>query len=208
MLKQLAIIVLTLIALFAAACSKSDETDTPTDPGGGGGGGGGGGTTGAAVTISSVDGLAGTGMIHAGQTITIHFWFTNNTGKSITGSTNGIEVYSPDGANWNTATIDTSGVGKALYDGGVFLNYFSVNGTGADTVGFGGFRLTGSGIPDGYDAEGFSLILGPISAGYVGKQICVDSAFYPPGGAWLWALDGGGNAYPEWGGPYCWTITN
>ncbi|RKX21878.1 MAG: hypothetical protein DRP35_03265, partial [Candidatus Zixiibacteriota bacterium] len=38
-----------------------------------------------------------------------------------------------------------------------------------------------------------------------GGQICIDSSFYPPAGAWAWATPDG-ERYAVWNGPFCYTI--
>jgi hypothetical protein len=133
-----------------------------------------------------------------------------------TGTTNGFQVYlsttadglTPDaGGTYGPLTIDqpfTEALWVPLFDGGRFYNTFSCNGTGADTIGYGNFKIFGSGMLVGYDEVTFHFT-SSTNLSEAGKYLCLDSSFYPPGGAWLWSFDVG-SAQPTWGGPYCWLI--
>lgn len=157
------------------------------------------------VTLDHVDGLyAGneTEIIADGSSkIKFHIRFTNNN-DSHGGIANGFRVYSDNGATWGTMVGDTVGLGKALFDGGYFISPFSVDGSGADTIGFGAFRFFGPGLPGGYNDIAYTIEIGPINPIYHGRTICLDSAFYPPSGEWKWA---GPDVYPIWDGPHCFT---
>lgn len=162
---------------------------------------------GGSIAISKIDGLVADGQIKAGQKITFHFTYTNKTGTPVAGFSNGFRIYSPDGAKWTNTVADTTGqLTRDLMDGGLFFIGFSVTGTGADTIGFGGFRIMKEGIPDGWSGEAFSLTIGPIDPSMTGKKICLDQSFFPPGGEWLWSLDEQLNNRPDWAGPFCFTI--
>jgi hypothetical protein len=159
------------------------------------------------VTLDHIEGLQGTGNIQTGVPITFYIRFQNNTGSYITGSSNGFRVYSPNGAQWDPITWDTANVGlDTLYDFGIFFSDLSVTGSGADTVGLAGLCLFKSGIPNGFDEVVF-LISTQIDAVHAGRTICLDSAFYPPGGEWMWSTDGG-TVYPTWDGPHCFRIVS
>ncbi len=203
MLKHLMIFALAIVAGLAIGCSKSEDSGTSPD-----GGGGGHTITGSGITVGQVDGAAGSGSIYTGQTITFHLYYANTSGQAVVGFTNGFRIYSPGGAHWGGLAADTTGIGGSMVDIGPYFTYLSNDGSGADTVGFGGVRITASGIPDGFDGDGIKISIGPISSSYAGSTICIDSAFYPSAGQWLWVLADQTNVIPEWGGPYCWTITN
>jgi hypothetical protein len=89
-------------------------------------------------------------------------------------------------------------------DGGYFTNVFSNDGNGADTIGYGGYA-TKSGFPAGFSKDINVIKTGNLHSDDQGKFFCIDSAFYPPGGEWLWN-DGVNNIYPSWNGPKCWAI--
>ena len=161
-----------------------------------------------AISLDHVDGLYGTSTdtVNINQTITFHIRLNNNTGNFITGSTNGFRIYSLTGAEWDTTTAVTTGaITLDMYDGGYIVNPFSDDGMGADTIGFGGFKMFKPGIPDGFDQIIATIDIGPIDAAYHKGQICIDSSYYRPAGIWKWSTSGG-DKYPTWDGPHCFTI--
>lgn len=158
------------------------------------------------VSLDHIDGLADSGIIKSGQPIVFHMRLTNESGRDIAGSTNGFRIYSPDGAQWTPITFSPTGaVTKAMYDLGIFKNEFSLTGAGADTIGFGGASISGTGIPNGFD-EVILTINTKVRDIYDGKTLCLDSAFYPPGGAWLWSMTTERPLIPIWNGPYCFSV--
>ncbi|MDF1544050.1 MAG: hypothetical protein P1R58_02975 [bacterium] len=113
-------------------------------------------------------------------------------------------MWSPDGASidisqsvWNPV-IDWS----QFWDGGIFATYF--HGLTADTIGFGAFKIFTAGYPTGLSDISF-IVKMEISCNDVGKTVCLDSTWYPPGANWLWSTTGGA-VVPGWDGPHCWTI--
>lgn len=195
-MKKLLVIVLLLgvlmIIMHGGDSQSQDKKKAPT----------------AAVILDSVDGLSGDGSVHAEQPITLYFRFVNNTGRAVAGLSHGLAVYSPDGATWGGCAADTTAnLGKLVMDGGVFFNPMNVDGEAVDTIGMGGFRIQKSGIADGYDKVAMVMQIGPIPTSAIGKTVCVDSTFFPPGGSWLWSLEGQHNAYPSWDGPFCFKVT-
>lgn len=162
---------------------------------------------GGSISIDRIDGLVGDGQIPAGKEVTFYLRFTNKTGIPIAGFANGFRIYSPDGATWTTTKADTTGdMPKELMDGGMFITSFGITGKGADTVGFGGFRILKDGLPDGWSDVPASITIGPIPAAMVGKTICIDQSYFPPGGHWMWSLEDQIDNLPEFGGPYCFKI--
>jgi len=146
---------------------------------------------------------------NADITWTVHMTIATDVVK---GGTNGFEVYLSDS---DLGPIDAAGTFTALtytllvdmtpwWDGGFFFNPFGNDGVGADTIGFGGFSLFKPGIPVGTD-EDFYTITTQVSDADEGRFLCIDSAWYPPGGAWLWSTNSG-NQFPYWNGPLCWEI--
>lgn len=132
--------------------------------------------------------------------------FSNESGQAITGFTNGFEIYSTNAALWTSSWADTLGtLGGVQFDGLVNVGCRSCDGEGADTVTFGALSFFGSGMVDGFNDSVLAITLGAIDRDYDGYEICIDSAYYPETGEWLWS--GGPNSFiPEWGGPYCVTL--
>jgi hypothetical protein len=94
------------------------------------------------------------------------------------------------------------------FNDNIFINPFSINGSGADTIGLGGnSKYPSPGVPAGFSDHVYSISLTP-EVGSEGKTICLDSAFYPPGGEWIWSSDTGvfGEIKPAWNGPHCYTV--
>ena len=159
----------------------------------------------AQVSVDHVDGLIGINTLGTGHDIRFFIRFTNNTGYTVAGSTNGFRVYSPDGAQWTPLSYDTTGAITAGMIEQQFFNPFSNDGSGADTIGFGGFKIFSSGIPNGFDAVVMYLET-KVNSFWDGKTLCLDTAFYYPAGFWLWSIPDDADVYPEWDGPHCYTI--
>ncbi len=138
-------------------------------------------------------------------------WFDlrmiNNSTEVVGGFTNGIEISSPDGATWTTAWADSVPGFTSIFDGGIFLNHFGVDGSGADTLAYGGVTFFADGLVPGGDIEPFSGHFGPITTGSAFKTVCIDSTYYPPAGTWLWGTMGGsGQLVPDWNGQQCYEV--
>ena len=136
----------------------------------------------------------------------------SSTIGGIQGSSNGFRVFlSSDGT---VAGMLDPGPGFAVPVGdsisGMFetygynytINSFGDDGLGADTLGFGGVSFGPPSVNEG-PAWTIATQVDSLADTY----LCMDSTYYPPGGAWLWVRgDGGGNYYPVWDGPYCYLI--
>ncbi|MDF1545430.1 MAG: thrombospondin type 3 repeat-containing protein [bacterium] len=157
------------------------------------------------ISVDHVDGLYGSDHLITNQTIVFHVRLSNQLGANITGFTNGFRVYSPDGATWDTLTGVHSGAITTGMLEQVFVNPFSDDGQGADTIGFAGFRLFAPGIPDGFDEIVWSISVGPLSDADQGLTLCLDSSYYRPAGHWKWSTTGGDET-PGWDGPHCYVI--
>jgi|GEM_PF-4935418 len=145
-----------------------------------------------------------------GTEVTWDFRLTNTDGDRIDASTNGFQVWTHSGGaytdNFSAITYDKYPWGWFwiyLGTGGLVFNDYGVDGVGADTIGFGGTRgVGGTGIVDGTDSLCWWVATTPSADG---DTLCIDSAFYPPGGEWLWSTTGG-LVNPDWGGPYCFHV--
>lgn len=128
----------------------------------------------------------------------------NNTGENVIGLANGLRIYSPDGAVWQTPTYDTAGGLDNYFDFSLSLNGFSVDGSGADTVGLTGVAVSAPGVPNGYD-DVVLVINTQVEESQIGKTFCIDSTWFPPMGSWQWVTPSG-TVIPEWEGPHCWEV--
>ena len=88
-----------------------------------------------------------------------------------------------------------------MFDGGVNNEYVSINGTGADTVGFKCWVSSDDGLPSGFDSTAITIQIGPLT-GSIGSHVCIDSSYCPPSGEWKWS-SAGEDYYPSWDGPHC-----
>ncbi|MBU8934479.1 MAG: hypothetical protein KOO62_10795 [candidate division Zixibacteria bacterium] len=160
------------------------------------------------IVIEPVTGMYNDSTVLAGCSVKFLARLTNTGGNTITALTNGFRIYTHDYGSYTNGFTpvksDLLNVGiETMLDGGFFINHFSVNGIGADTIGFGGFKLFGTGIPDGFDNWMYWIETTPLNHGDV---LCIDSSWYPPGGAWSWSTTPGGLVIPEWSGPYCYDV--
>ncbi len=136
--------------------------------------------------------------------------YTPGDNSDLVAISNGFRVWTIFQGNYTNQfspiTADTLPVGLGNYlDGGVFVNYYGVDGIGVDTVGIGGFSLFASGIPDGFNEQVWQIHTRPYRDG---DTLCIDSSFYPPHNPWLWSTNGSlGEFSPGWYGPYCFRVT-
>jgi len=158
------------------------------------------------VSIDHIGGFFAPDTICVERPIFFYLRLTNETAVDLSHITNGFRIYSPDDVKWTAMIGDTVGdPGGTQFDSGLFINHFSISGSGADTVGFDGRADTGRGLIAGYNAIAYRVTIGPIALEHYGKQICIDSAWFPPAGEWLWSSKD--SLYqPTWNGPYCYTI--
>lgn len=199
---QIWLVLLLSLLLLAAGCQKGNDNGTGPDNGNGES------LSGASISLDHVEGLVA-GKIPVGGQVTFYLRFTNNSGDAIKGFTDGIRVYSPDGATWTTTSADTTGTLSTDAFSLFVVNPFSADGRGADTIGLAGVDLTSNlpGMTHGFDDITYYVTVGPAQSQPAGKTICLDSSFFRPTGSWLWAPAGGtGAGKPAWDGPHCYKV--
>jgi len=164
-------------------------------------------STANSIALDQVVGQFSPGVLGVG-TVTFRLRATVGTSQVVAVS-NGFRIYSPDGATWGTPVGDTLDGFKGRFPDANVINYFSADGSGADTLGFMGFKFSPSsaGWPAGYNNVVFTITIHTNTAD-AGKTICLDSAYFPPGGTWLWVDPAANSIYPSWSGPHCFTIIN
>lgn len=125
--------------------------------------------------------------------------YTNNTGHRVD-VCNGFRIFSPDGAQWDSATIAES-------SGGTFASYFDVVfnlgvqahlGPDTDTVSVLGVGTPTSSIrrlPNGYTGTPVTITLWNLVEQMNGKRACIDTSFFQPGGTWKWVSVEGSTEY-------------
>jgi len=170
-----------------------------------------------AISLESVTPPSGLDRLFTGSTPRFSIRLTNNSIDEILALTFGFRIYSPDGAAWDTTVLSLteafpdSGQPRYSLDGGTWALGFGTDGAGADTVGVGAHAIFMEGMAVGFDSVAVVIDVGPITEESAGKTICLDSAFYPPGGEWLWDNSGyhdyaTNHYYPTWDGPHCFTV--
>ena len=118
---------------------------------------------------------------------------------------NGFRIYSQGGAQWDTTTAVIHSSVSSYFDLVNAVVERNTDGITDDTIGFGHSIMYGPGIPNGFEDTAWTISIGPIDASYVGREICLDSCWYPPTGTWLWATT---RYVPTWDGPHCWEVSN
>ena len=158
------------------------------------------------TSLDHVTGLDANGRLSATDTIKFHIRITNNTGSNIVTYTQGFRIWSPENITWDTTLGETTGVITSAMVENFFLNPYSTDGAGSDTIGFGGFRLFNPGIADGFDEIVWRILIPPLGKENHGASICLDSTFYGFNNPFLWVLTGAVGFYPDWDGPHCFVI--
>ena len=132
---------------------------------------------------------------------------TNPLEQNIMGISHGFVVYTrDDGMNltgsFSHVGLDTFSIGWSQYfDGGVFIDSFSVDGEGKDTISVGGFGIASPGLPSAFSDDVWYL---EVAAAPVPERewICIDTSFYRPSNTWLWSTPSG-SYVPSWSGESC-----
>jgi hypothetical protein len=135
------------------------------------------------------------GKISPGVPVVFSIRVTNDNAAAAGGITNGFSICADGPFTPPVGTIVEPNF-STFFDLVQAINTFSIDGSGCDTIGFGGSKLTGSGLPVGYDDVMYEIATGGVDSGFT---LCLDSSFYPPTGSWLWAPGGA----PSWDGPHC-----
>lgn len=160
------------------------------------------------VYLSSVDGLWAPDTILAGRATTFEISFSNTGTDTIVGFDNGFCFWTVFSGTRSAVTIDSAFfVAQAIKAGQDYLQgivEFSVDGTGADTLGVWGMALDSVGMRPGYD-EPISRFTVTVDSTYEGEQFCIDSCWHPPQGEWFWSI-GATGIVPAWSGPHCFAV--
>ncbi len=133
--------------------------------------------------------------------------YTNNTDRRVDVS-NGFRMFSPDGAVWDSTTaIESAGGTFAAYFDAMFHvgvhSGWSERVDSAGVLGAGTPTSPARRLPVGYTGTPITITLWNVAEMNDGKHICIDSAFYRPGGTWKWVSVNGGietTYYPTFSG--------
>jgi hypothetical protein len=162
------------------------------------------------ITVDAVDGLYGADTLRTGTPIMFKLRYVNPENYNFLIS-NGYEIYSPDGAEWSHSDVRgdtlTGAIPRSNWDLSFAMNVLLGTGTPPrDTVGIIGARLNAPGLPPYFNGVPYGIAIGSLPDADNGMHICIDSAWFRPGGTWKWAASGGINRYPSWAGPYCYLV--
>ena len=171
------------------------------------------------ASVSAIDismKLSGKGAVNettikAGQPVSIDVIIENDT--LFTGFTMGFKLTSPDLAEIVHVADTNGGLNEAGdikgYNGwhdqsiwdlsGVFVRETDWDGKLPDTIGFGGLSVKSRYIVHKAERKlSFDIMVPEVGV------LVIDSAFFPPGGKWLFSAPArlGPSLGPEWGGPY------
>ncbi len=159
------------------------------------------------VKIESVSNLISGDTVQAGENMRILIRFTNDIALRADVA-NGYRFSSPDGATWDSTTIDSIG---PIFDPGTpedpsddyctyFVNRFNMaasfgefncDGVGADTVSFlgsGAETPTSRKLPATWNDTVYAITLWFHNNDAHNTRVCVDTCFFQPGGTWKWVV--------------------
>jgi len=163
------------------------------------------------VSVSSFTGLwddGGEPLVRTNRLVT---WTINieTPAGGIMSSTNGFAVYlSSDGTPFGLLYPGPGFMPIAYNTLADFSNYatysqqaFGIDGFGIDTIGFGGVSF---GDPVVINGPTWTITT-MVDTTLIGNYLCLDTTWFPPGGAWIWNTSSG-PVIPSWDGSYCYRI--
>ncbi len=156
------------------------------------------------ISIDTVIGQMGVDTIAVGLTTFKFRVSVSGSSENVLGFTSGFRIFSPDGATWGTPQGDTISGLQTYFDLLLGINYFSGDGSGADTIAFAGASMINGGWPSGYDTIPFFITI-HTDNNDIEKTICIDSSWFPPSNTWLWT-GSSGSGYPTWSGEKCYIV--
>ncbi len=160
------------------------------------------------VLLDEVEGEWMPGYVMADTDLKFILRCVNYSGHDMMVATNSFVVSSPDGALWEPIIFDTLNIGwPGMFDMVLQWEYFSANGSGADSVGFAAvaYPPNTNGFPDGFNERTF-WIATRVSSDYVGNYLCLDSASIQVAYPWEWGYMGKDMVVPDWSGPHCFEV--
>jgi hypothetical protein len=160
------------------------------------------------ITLDHVDGLHNTDTILTGIPVTFHFRLrTHQSGEHLGRFNHSIRLYSPDGAEWMSAGIDSAAIDWwsqfSGTDPGFTITQPAEPGAPGDTLQISGGDKFGPGLSEAFDEIAFTVTT-LIDHTEAGKTLCLDSSSVD----WLWHWTSflPNSFEPFWEGPYCFTI--
>jgi len=165
------------------------------------------------ITLDNMTGLYNGDTVCADSSVkfTFRWTYTGMPDTIVSGFTNGFRVWTHSGGadtdNFSAITYDTFSWGwPDMFDLVFKIDAFSIDGTGADTVGFVAAKVMGSGIVNGTDALAWWIETTPSADG---DTLCIDSSYFGSSGEWIWSTSPWRNPYENpigWDGPHCFHV--
>jgi len=135
-------------------------------------------------------------------TWTIHW---NTLAYSVMAFSNGFEVYLSDQADGQSILDPGPGFSPITYE--ILLQDIDYDCISFAIISYG---IDGFGAVDCWPGifidENVWSITTQVENNAHGNYLCIDSTFFPPGGAWIWATEFAGSQHPSWDGPHCYLI--
>ncbi len=165
-----------------------------------------------AVSIETVNTLGSNYTIRAGEPARFVFRFNNTTNLRCNVSA-GFKISSPDGATWDSVTMDSAGITSGSTNR--FASYFDIvyalwggvmmggDGTDPDTVGMlaaGKPSQLNQGMPADYNDTAIAMVIWMHDTNSIGRHVCVDSSFWGVGGTWVWVSSTMIDFFPSYSG--------
>ncbi len=153
-------------------------------------------------------GFKGSDSVRVNEDVIFQMYLINNENLNFM-IQHGFRIYSPDGAVWSGPVHWDTQIGQvpaSNFD--LALGTKVLHGISEDTAGMLGAYERTPGVPPYFNGPAYGINIGSFTEADIGRHICIDSAWFPPGGQWYWCgINGNNSRYPDWSGPYCFTIT-
>ena len=165
------------------------------------------------VQLDHVDGLVSGTTVANNTPIRFVLRLNNDSGQKADISM-GWRLSSPDGAVWDSTTLDSTGLINVDGEHTLLRRFnivmaftrFSTDGQSPDTVGILAAGTPTSAtrqMPVGYNDTALAVMAWVSNDANAGKHICIDSSWWEPGGVWKWVYNTGvgvEDLFPQWRG--------
>ena len=170
------------------------------------------GQNGGRVWLDEVEGLSNGKISIPGGPVTFHLSHENyDPVNKVKGMTNGYELCATGGVTW-TASYgwDPSFPADEWFDLVASIVPYGWDGAGCDSLRYGGSVMVGPGLPPGFIGPVFYFTIDiDDNIAFIGETFCLDSAYCPPSGNWMWAYGSAvGSFPPDWDGPHCYELVS
>ncbi|MDH3891719.1 MAG: hypothetical protein OEV49_11600 [candidate division Zixibacteria bacterium] len=170
------------------------------------------GQNGGRVWLDEVEGLMDGEIPIPGGPVTFHMSHQNyDPVNKVKGMVNGYELCATGGVTWvGSWGLDPSFPANDWFDLVFSIGQFGWDGAGCDSVRFGGSVMVGTGLPPGFFGPVYYITVDfDDNSAFIGETFCLDSAYCPPSGNWMWSYGSAVGAFPpDWDGPHCFDLVS